>query len=78
MTLGFALNDVVPFVERGQQDRVEVDRPQAVFGFLHPDVLVGERIRQVHEALPEAEGSSGSDRTLASNPPRSTAWDRYS
>ncbi len=38
-----ALNDVITFVERGQQDRMEIARPEAIVGFLHTDLLIGTR-----------------------------------
>ena len=40
-------DDVVPFVERGKQHGVEVDRPDPVVGLFKADVLVDERVRRV-------------------------------
>lgn len=51
--MGSALDDVIPFVERGQQDRVEVDRPQPIVGFLQTDPLIGERIGNQSSRLPK-------------------------
>ena len=49
-------DDVVAFVERGKQDRVEVDRPDAVVGFLETDVLRDKRVGDGEEALLKAKG----------------------
>jgi hypothetical protein len=40
---------------------MEVDRPQAVIGFLQPDLLIGERIGEVEQSLAEFEGPARGD-----------------
>ena len=67
-TRGSTLNDVIALVEGCQQDGVQIDRPAPVVGFLHPDPLIGERVREVHNPLAEAKGVSGDDGFLQEVP----------
>ena len=54
----FAGHDV-PLVECRQQDRVDVDRPDPIVGFLIPDLLINHRVRDVHEVMLETKCSAG-------------------
>ena len=60
-TLSLAGDDVIVFVERRQQDGVEVDGPDAVFGFFEPDVLIDHGVGEIEQTVAEAEGAAGRD-----------------
>src|SRR5881296_3227860 len=47
----------VPLVEFAEQDVVEVDRPHAVSGFLKPDVVLFQGLREEELLRLEAEGA---------------------
>ena len=46
-------DDQVAFVDRGQEDRPEVDRPDAIVGFLEAEVMCFERIGDEEELVLE-------------------------
>lgn len=48
----------VPFIERREQDGVEVDRSHAAVRFFQPDPLIDERVGDVERMLLEAERPS--------------------
>ena len=54
-------NDVIPFIERGEQEAVEVDGPDPVVGFFQPDVLIDHRILEVEQPSVKAKGAAGRD-----------------
>jgi len=58
----------VALVEGGKEHGVEVDGPDAVVGFLEPDVLIDERVGDVDEFVPEAESTTGGDFLYAKMP----------
>lgn len=58
-TRGSVLHDVIAFVDGGQQDGMEVDRPQAVVGFPHADSLIGRAQPVTGELKPRREIDDG-------------------
>jgi len=52
-------NDVIALIQCGNEYGVEVDRPDAVIGFLKSDVLVDERVGDVEKLIVEAERATG-------------------
>src|SRR4029077_7684914 len=48
-------DDVVTFVDAGEQDVAEVERPDAVINFLEADDLLLERVRDEEQAFLESD-----------------------
>lgn len=49
------LDDAIAFVQPGPQNRVEVERPEAVVGLFHPDALLGQRVGELYQPRAESE-----------------------
>lgn len=49
-----ALDDVIPCVEAGEQDRPAADRPTTIRDFVPPDMVRFEHINGAQRAAPEA------------------------
>lgn len=58
---GLSADDVVPFVEFGQEDGVEADGPDPIFGLFQSDVVIGERLRDEEQAVLKAERPASRD-----------------
>ena len=50
-------DDVVPFVKAGEQDAIEVDRPDPVVDLLQADVVLLEGVGDEQQPMFEAEGA---------------------
>jgi hypothetical protein len=58
---GLPANDIVPFIELGQEHGVEVERPDAIVGFLEANVVVGQAVGDEEQTVLEAKGAAGRD-----------------
>ena len=56
-----ATNEIVSFVQCGNEHGVEIDRPDAVVGLLQTDVLIDERVREVEQFGAEPKGAGRRD-----------------
>ena len=54
-------NDVIPLIQSSNEYGVEVNGPDAVIGFLQPDVLIDQRVGDVEKLVVETESTAGRD-----------------